>query len=343
MAPLRALLAAVLAILLLPGWVAAETGPRAPGPLAVGPPAPGPLTVGPPAPFARGILVNIAARTLYWYEEGRLVRAFPVAAGKPATPTPVGSFQVESRAVDPWWLPPWGGAAVAPGPANPLGTRWLGFHGGYGIHGTNDPPSIGQLVSLGCIRMQNRDAEWLHAQVRVGTPVRVVYETALIEADRHGRRYLGLYPDTYGRGGKGAYEVLAEAGLAPDLLPPDLLPLELLPPDLLPPKRSSPVRLLLEVEAYVRGRPIPAILHQGRPYVAAEQLGAALGLEVRLGRGLAAVRGQSLPTVPRAGQAYLDAEAAAALLGLAYEWAPADGLAWLSGPLRPLTGAPPDG
>ena len=41
----------------------------------------------------------------------------------------------------------------------------------YGIHGTNDPSSIGHAVSHGCIRMQNRDVEELASIVPIGTEV----------------------------------------------------------------------------------------------------------------------------------------------------------------------------
>jgi lipoprotein-anchoring transpeptidase ErfK/SrfK len=44
---------------------------------------------------------------------------------------------------------------VMPGPGNPVGTRWMGLNrAGYGIHGTNEPKSIGKAASHGCIRMR---------------------------------------------------------------------------------------------------------------------------------------------------------------------------------------------
>ena len=61
---------------------------------------------------------------------------------------------------------------MPPGPGNPLGTRWMGLNApGVGIHGTDEPTSIGYSESHGCIRMQVPDAEWLFEHVRVGTPV----------------------------------------------------------------------------------------------------------------------------------------------------------------------------
>jgi len=57
-----------------------------------------------------------------------------------------------------------------------LGSRWLGLSipgGRYGIHGTNNPASIGGYVSNGCIRMHNRDIEEIFPRVEIGTPVEI--------------------------------------------------------------------------------------------------------------------------------------------------------------------------
>ena len=64
---------------------------------------------------------------------------------------------------------------MPPGPNNPLGTRWMGLSApGVGIHGTDEPGSIGWNASHGCIRMQVVDSEWLFDHVRVGTTVFIV-------------------------------------------------------------------------------------------------------------------------------------------------------------------------
>jgi lipoprotein-anchoring transpeptidase ErfK/SrfK len=52
-----------------------------------------------------------------------------------------------------------------------LGTRRLNLGDGYGIHGTNEPASIGHSVSHGCVRLRNEDIEKLYDMVSVGTPV----------------------------------------------------------------------------------------------------------------------------------------------------------------------------
>lgn len=85
--------------------------------------------------------------------------------------TPTGDFKIVSRLVDPVWK-----GIVAPGhPENPLGTRWLGFDlPQYGIHGTNEPDTIGRPVTQGCVRLVNSDAEELYTLLPEGTVVTVV-------------------------------------------------------------------------------------------------------------------------------------------------------------------------
>ncbi|MGC7846386.1 L,D-transpeptidase family protein [Desulforudis sp. 1088] len=104
--------------------------------------------------------INIGARRLMVFRGSGSLGPFPVAVGKPATPTPVGTFSILNKIVNP------GGV---------YGSRWLGFTTqGHGIHGTNRPQSIGHAVSNGCVRMYNRDVETIFPVVAVGSPVIVV-------------------------------------------------------------------------------------------------------------------------------------------------------------------------
>ena len=67
---------------------------------------------------------------------------------------------------------------MAGGPSNPMGARALYLGNSvYRIHGTNDPSTIGQFVSSGCIRLLNEDIEDLYARVTVGTRVKVLPST----------------------------------------------------------------------------------------------------------------------------------------------------------------------
>ncbi|HOB42518.1 MAG: LysM peptidoglycan-binding domain-containing protein [Bacillota bacterium] len=103
------------------------------------------------------IHVSLSQRRLTLLQSERESAQYPVAIGKPATPTPVGNWSILNKALNP------GGV---------FGTRWMGFtRQGHGIHGTNQPQSIGHAVSNGCIRMYTPDVESLFTQVSVGTPV----------------------------------------------------------------------------------------------------------------------------------------------------------------------------
>jgi lipoprotein-anchoring transpeptidase ErfK/SrfK len=133
------------------------------------------------ASFADVIVINRELNRLYLYDVAKLERSFPVATGQSIYPTPRGLWHIVVMWRNPWWYPPvndtWakGLKPVPPGPGNPLGTRWMGLDSpGVGIHGTDDPASIGYSASHGCIRMQVPDAEWLFDHVDVGTTVYIV-------------------------------------------------------------------------------------------------------------------------------------------------------------------------
>jgi L,D-transpeptidase ErfK/SrfK len=123
----------------------------------------------------RRIVVSIPDHKVALIEDGRVVRTYGVAVGKPSTPSPAGTFEIIARVQNPTWYGP--GKVVGPGAGNPLGTRWMGLsRKGYGIHGTNVPSSIGKSASHGCIRMRNQDAEDLFNRVQVGDRVDLMTE-----------------------------------------------------------------------------------------------------------------------------------------------------------------------
>jgi lipoprotein-anchoring transpeptidase ErfK/SrfK len=118
----------------------------------------------------RRVVVSLAHRKLAVFVNGQLTRVFDVAVGSPKTPSPVGRFTIVNRLEDPTYYRP--GKVIGPGATNPLGTRWLGFDlKGYGIHGTDDPRSIGYARSHGCIRLRNSDVEQLFEMLRAGDVV----------------------------------------------------------------------------------------------------------------------------------------------------------------------------
>lgn len=114
------------------------------------------------------VVVDSSDYTMGVYLGDTFVRQFPVGLGSDAS-TPHGEWEVSTKLMNPTYYPPRGGQIVAADdPENPLGERWIGLHGiageavgqlRYGIHGTNEPDSIGKSVSLGCIRMHNEDVE----------------------------------------------------------------------------------------------------------------------------------------------------------------------------------------
>jgi L,D-transpeptidase ErfK/SrfK len=143
------------------------------------------------------IVVNVPAKRLALVQGATLVRVYPIAVGRPWTQTPRGSFRILQKAKDPTWAPK-GRAPVPPGPGNPLGTRWMRISpSGYGIHATNEPNSIGQARSHGCIRMSRVDAEDLFERVVLGTPVEIVYDLDGFDDDGNPTRFA----DVYGLGG----------------------------------------------------------------------------------------------------------------------------------------------
>ncbi|HWP97167.1 MAG TPA: peptidoglycan-binding protein [Syntrophomonadaceae bacterium] len=111
------------------------------------------------------ITIDINLHRLY-FTSPVLQKDYPVAVGKPSTPSPLGNWTIVQKALN---------------PGGPFGTRWMRLSvpwGGYGIHGTNNPASIGHSRSHGCIRMYNQDVEEIYPLSPLGTPVAIVGKTS---------------------------------------------------------------------------------------------------------------------------------------------------------------------
>lgn len=163
-----------------------------------------PLRRIPPVPLTDGLVLNLPERGVYAFQGPKCVGFYPVAIGMPGWDTPTGSFTIHDRTINPTWYPPsWAGetAPVGPGPANPLGDRWMGLGlRGYGMHATNRPDSIGGALSHGCIRMYPELARELYDRVRVGTPVRIEYLPVKVAwDDQTFTASLAVFPDVYHR------------------------------------------------------------------------------------------------------------------------------------------------
>lgn len=107
------------------------------------------------------ICIDTGQRILSFCSPG-FNKIYKVAVGKKSTPTPLGDWVITQKLVD---------------PGGPFGVRWMRLSvpwGGYGIHGTNNPSSIGKAASHGCVRMYNDDVVELYNMVGLGTPVSII-------------------------------------------------------------------------------------------------------------------------------------------------------------------------
>ena len=110
------------------------------------------------------ITIDLQKFLLTLKEGGTTTATFPVAIGKPR----------------PQLLREIGGLSKTLNPGGPFGARWMRISvpwGGYGIHGTNAPESIGTAASHGCVRMRNEDVIQLYDIVPLGTEVQIIGES----------------------------------------------------------------------------------------------------------------------------------------------------------------------
>ncbi|MFC4324058.1 L,D-transpeptidase [Litchfieldia salsa] len=123
------------------------------------------------------IIINKQTNELAYFNYGDIQEIYPVATGVSKELTPEGEFSITVKAANPYYrkknIP--GGS-----PDNPLGSRWMGLNAAgtdgriYGIHGTNNEQSISKYITGGCVRMYNRDVEFLFTKVPVGTKVLIL-------------------------------------------------------------------------------------------------------------------------------------------------------------------------
>jgi lipoprotein-anchoring transpeptidase ErfK/SrfK len=132
------------------------------------------------------IVVSPSERRLHLVLEGGQAVRYGVGVGREGFGWS-GRATIKRKAAWPTWTPPhemtlrdpdaakWA-AGMPGGPENPLGARALYLYQGdrdtlYRLHGTNDPTTIGEAVSSGCVRLLNHDIIDLHRRVPVGTTV----------------------------------------------------------------------------------------------------------------------------------------------------------------------------
>jgi lipoprotein-anchoring transpeptidase ErfK/SrfK len=124
--------------------------------------------------FAHRIDVDLVARRLRVADaSGTVVIDTAVAIGSPANPTPAGDFFVTDVIDTPDDGGAYGPYAIGLSAHSDTLTEFAGGDGNVGIHGTNDPASIGNAVSHGCIRVPNDVVAQLAHTLALGTPVTI--------------------------------------------------------------------------------------------------------------------------------------------------------------------------
>lgn len=130
----------------------------------------------------RRIEITLANTMLELFEGENLIACIPIAPGSPAHPTPKGNWKILGVASMPTFR--WDAGVLSrgvrtenfymlpAGPNNPVGVGWIGLNKpGIGIHGTNNPNSIGNFASHGCMRTANWDISRIAKMVTAGVPV----------------------------------------------------------------------------------------------------------------------------------------------------------------------------
>jgi len=108
------------------------------------------------------------------FKDGTLVEEIPVGIGKENTPTPGGVFYLKELIIPANEGDFYGPYAYGLSGFSNVLTKFGGGEGVIGLHGTNDPASVGGDASSGCIRLRNSDITRLARLLPLGTPVRIL-------------------------------------------------------------------------------------------------------------------------------------------------------------------------
>ena len=136
------------------------------------------------APAGVAIKVDVKTNILEVREGEKLIAAYPVTVGSTHTASPIGEWKVRQITKMPTFrydkeMLQHGQRSgnfyvLRPGPRNPVGVMWIALNKkGIGIHGTNDPGSIGHAASHGCIRLANWDVVRLATKIKPGNSVSI--------------------------------------------------------------------------------------------------------------------------------------------------------------------------
>jgi lipoprotein-anchoring transpeptidase ErfK/SrfK len=135
---------------------------------------------------APSVAVKIDTKTnmLEVHQGDKLIAVYPVTIGSAKNASPVGEWKVRRITKMPTFR--WDKEMLQhgersgnfhllpPGPNNPVGVMWIALNKkGIGIHGTNDPDSIGRTASHGCVRLANWDVVRLATKIKAGDAVSI--------------------------------------------------------------------------------------------------------------------------------------------------------------------------
>ena len=136
------------------------------------------------APPPTSIKIDIKTNMLGVFEADKLVAAYPVTVGSAQTASPIGEWKVRAVTKLPRFrydkqMLQHGERSgnfhiLPPGPRSPVGVIWIALNKkGIGLHGTNEPETIGRAASHGCVRLANWDVVRLAQKVKPGVPVSI--------------------------------------------------------------------------------------------------------------------------------------------------------------------------
>ncbi len=132
----------------------------------------------------REVMVYTKEKMLDVLEDGQLLASFPITPGSTTLPAPPGTWKIETMNSLPFFrydesmlehgVRSTEFVNLPPGPNSPVGIVWMGLDkSGIGLHGTNNPETIGRAASHGCIRLANWDAVKLSQMLTVGVTVHI--------------------------------------------------------------------------------------------------------------------------------------------------------------------------
>lgn len=119
------------------------------------------------------IVVSLSGHTVTLYRGNAQVLSTPAVVGKPASPTPTGSFFVDAIIPLSYDGGPYGAGAMGVAAFSDVYETFGGGPGQIAIHGTNEPSLMGQSASHGCVRIPNDQWRKITSIVPTGTPVRI--------------------------------------------------------------------------------------------------------------------------------------------------------------------------